>query len=217
MNILETMRTRHSVRAFLDEPIPRELLEQVLTDASRAPSAINMQPWEIHMVLDEERKRLSRRLIRSFRERSITCGPGAVRPLPERFIARARQCADAMTPLIERAGQDFKTCVNEGSLNFYGAPAVALVLMDVAFPPERMADIGILVGYLVLAAAGHGLASCPVGLVRAYEDEIKDHLNIPESKQLIISVALGKPDPAAPINEFRSTRAEMKEFVRWIE
>jgi nitroreductase len=122
-----------------------------------------------------------------------------------------------MIPLIERGGQDFKTYINEGSLNFYGAPAVALMFMDEAFPPERMADIGILVGYLVLAAAGHGLDSCPIGLVRAYDDEIKDHLNIPEDKQLIISVAFGRQDPVAPINEFKSTRAELKELVRWIE
>jgi nitroreductase len=216
MDLLEAMRMRHSVRAFMDEPIARELVEQILTDASRAPSAINMQPWEIHVALNEERKRLSRRLIRSFRERSVSCGPGSVRPLPERFIARGRECADAMTPLIERAGQDFKTYVNEGSLNFYGAPVAALMFLDERFPPERMADIGILVGYLVLAAAGHGLASCPIGLVRAYEDDIKDHLNITEEKQLIVSVALGMPDPEAPINEFRSTRADLKEFVRWI-
>jgi len=216
MDLLEAMRARHSVRAFKDEPLPRELLENLVAAASRAPSAINMQPWEIHMALNEERKRLSRRLIRAFRERSVSCGPGTVRPLPDRFIARARECSDAMTPLLERTGQDFKTYVNEGSLNFYGAPAVALMLMDEAFPPERMADIGILVGYMVLAAHAYGLASCPIGLVKAYEDEIKDQLNIPEDKQLIVSVALGKADPEAPINQFRSTRAELKEIVRWI-
>ena len=217
MNLLEVMRTRHSVRAFKDNAIPRELLAQILTDASRAPSAINMQPWEIHMVLNEERKRLSRRLIRAFRERNVSCGPGAVRPIPEHFMQRSRECAQAMTPLIERMGMDFKECVNEGSLNFYGAPAVALMFLDESFPPEREADIGVFVGYLILAAAGYGLASCPIGLVRAYEDEIKDHLNVPESKQLIVSVALGEPDPEAPINEFKSTRAELKEFVRWID
>ncbi len=66
MDILEIMRTRRSVRAFKDEPIPRELLEQVLVDAANAPSAINMQPCEVHMVVGEERKRLSRKLLRSF-------------------------------------------------------------------------------------------------------------------------------------------------------
>ena len=216
MNVLETMRTRRSVRAFKDEPIAKELLEEILKDASRAPSAINMQPWEVHMVMGEEKRRLSRRLKRAFKERGLSCGPGATRVLSEKFMQRARECQQDMTPLIEQMGSEFKTYVNEGSLDFYGAPAVALLFIDDSFPPERLVDIGSFMAYLAMAAAGHGLASCPIGLVKSYEDDIKDHLNISESKILVISVALGKPDPAAAINEFRSTRVELKEFVRWV-
>jgi nitroreductase len=217
MDILETIRARKSCRAFRDEPLSREILEKILRDAARAPSAINMQPWEVHMVAGEERKRLSRRLLKALRERQLTCGPGSSKPIPERFMERARQCADAMTPLVGRMGTDFRTYVNEGSLDFYGAPATALIFLDESFPPERGVDVGALVGYLVLAAAGHGLDSCPIGLVTAYEDEIRDHLNIPETKRLVISVALGIADETAAINEFRSPRIELGEFVRWID
>ncbi len=217
MDILDTMRDRRSTRAFSDEPVPRELLEAILTDASRAPSAINMQPWEVHMVLGEERRRLSRRLMRAFGERGLTCGPGSSRPLPERFMQRSRECGEGMAPLLERMGTDLPAFVNEGSLNFYGAPAVALIFLDEAFPHERMADIGAFMACVLLAAAGHGVASCPIGLVKSYEDDIKDHLNIPESKILVVSIALGKPEAQAPINEFRSSRAALDEFVRWVD
>jgi nitroreductase len=217
MDLLETIRTRRSCRTFKDEPITRQELEQVLTDASNAPSAINMQPWEVHLVMNDERKRLSRRLLRSFRERNLTCGPGASQTLPERFIERGRECAHAMIPLIQRMGSDFSTYINEGSLDFYAAPAVALIFLDESLPPDRAIDVGTFVAYLALAAVGHGLASCPIGLVVAYQDDIKDQLNIPESKRLIVSVALGKPDEHAAINEFRSTRAGLKDFVRWID
>lgn len=217
MDLIETIRTRRSVRAFLDEEIPREILEQVLADASRAPSAINMQPWEIHMVLGEERKRLSRKLLRSFSEKALTCGPGTAEPLPEKFMKRARDCADQMLPLVKQMEVDFKTYINEGSLSFYAAPAVALIFIDECFPSDRMVDIGSFLAYLVISASAHGLASCPIGLVKSYQDEIKDHLNIAETKNLAISVALGKPDMNAAINAFRSSRAELKEFVRWID
>ena len=216
MNILETMRERRSVRAFKDEPIAKELLEEILKDASGAPSAINMQPWEVHMVLGEEKRRLSRRLQRAFKERGLSCGPAATSVLHEKFMQRARECQQAMSPLIAQMGADFKTYVNEGSLDFYGAPAVALLFVDDSFPPERLVDIGSFMAYLLMAAAGHGLASCPIGLVKSYEDDIKDHLNISESKILVISIALGRPDTTAAINEFRSSRVELKEFVRWV-
>jgi nitroreductase len=217
MDLLTLLRNRRSVRSFRDEPLPRAVLEEILSDASRAPSAINMQPWEVHVVIGEERKRLSRRLLRAFKERGVACGPGATQPLPEKFIERGRECAALMTPLIERMGSDFKTYINEGSLDFYGAPAVALLFMEDCFPAERMTDIGSFLAYLLLAATAHRVGSCPIGLVTAYADQVKDHLNVPESKSLVISVALGYPTSEAAVNEFRSPRIELKDFVRWID
>jgi nitroreductase len=216
LDLIEAIRMRRSCRAFQDRPISRELLMQVLSDASNAPSAINMQPWEVTIVCDAERKRLSKKLIRAFRERGTGCSPGASRPLPNEGIRRARESADAMTPLIQEMGSDFRTYVDEGSLSFYGAPAVALLFIDESFPADRVTDLGAFMAYLLLAAAGHGLASCPIGLVKAYEDEVKDALNVPESKILVISVALGEPDPEAAINKFKSPRMELQEFVRWV-
>lgn len=217
MDLLDTIRTRRSTRAFKKQLIPKETLQRVLEDAANAPSALNMQPWEVHVAMGEELDRVSRRLLKSYAERQLSCGPGASRPLAEKFIARGRECAIAMTSLVQRMGMDFKTFVNEGSLNFYGAPAAAFLCLDESFPQERFVDIGSFMAYLVLSAAGHGLSACPIGLVTSYQDEIKDVLNIPESKIIAVSVALGIRDPEAPINEFRSTRAPVKEFVRWID
>ena len=169
------------------------------------------------MVLGVERERLSRQLMRSYRERRVTCGPGTARPLPERFISRARNCAEGMTPFVEQMGREFKSFINEGSLNFYGASAGALIFLDDSFPPERMTDVGCFVAYLLLAAAGHGLESCPIGLLNAYDDVVKEHLNVPDSKRLVLSVALGFADHDAAVNRFRSPRADLPEFVRWVD
>jgi len=217
MDLLTTIRTRRSVRAFRNESIPKQTLEKVLEDAANAPSALNMQPWEVHVVLGEELKRLSRQLLKSYAERQVTCGPGASQPLPDKFIERGRECATALSTLAQRMGMEFKTFVNQGSLQFYGAPAAAFLCLDESFPQERFVDIGSFLAYLVLSAAGHGLAACPIGLVTSYQDDIKDGLNIPESKIVVVSVALGLPDLEAPVNEFRSGRAPLKDFVRWID
>ncbi len=217
MDILEALSSRHSTRAFTDAPVPRELLEQLLETASRAPSAMNLQPWEVHMVLGGELKRLSRRLMRSYQERRITCGPGTGQPLPEQIKVRTREVRDGMAPLIEQMGSDFGTFINEGSLNFYGAPAAALVFLDELHPLERALDVGIFLAYLLIAAKAHGLGTCPIGLITAYADEIKEHLNVPESKRLLISVAIGIPDATAAVNSFESSRIAVTDFVRWID
>jgi nitroreductase len=109
MDVIEAIQERRSTRGFLDKPVGKETLERLLHLATQAPSAINLQPWEFAVVSGEERKRLSRVLVKRMRERAISCGPGAKNPLPE-------------------------------------------YLVDQVFSSARLTDIGIVVGYFVLAA-----------------------------------------------------------------
>jgi nitroreductase len=50
MDVYEAVTSRRAVRGFSDEPVPREVLERVLTAAGNAPSGSNIQPWRIYVV-----------------------------------------------------------------------------------------------------------------------------------------------------------------------
>lgn len=52
--VKENIMTRKSVRKFLDEPVPNDVLESVLKAGMAAPSAMNRQPWAIEVVNDKE-------------------------------------------------------------------------------------------------------------------------------------------------------------------
>jgi nitroreductase len=121
-----------------------------------------------------------------------------------------------MKDIGDPLGLDLNRFVGEGSCQFYGAPAAVLVCLDSLFPPVRMLDVGLALGYFLLASQARGLGTCPVGLILAYEEEIKEHLNIPEEKQLLLGLALGYPDPTAPINGLNSDREPIDKMVRWI-
>jgi nitroreductase len=216
MDILEALQDRRSTRGFLDKPVERGTLERLLSLATMAPSAINIQPWEITVVSGEERKRLSRLLVKRMKERNISCSPGARRPLPEYFMDRQRGLLQSMKPNLPD-NLPFQDFINEGSCNFYGAPTAVIITIDEVFSKARLTDIGLLVAYLVLAAHGLGLGSCPIGLITAFDDEIKEILNIPEEKHVVIGVAVGYKDPDAPINLSRSERASLSGLVKWRE
>ena len=167
--------------------------------------------------MGEEKERLSRRLIKAYREKQISCGPGNVKPLPKTIGKRGAKTLLMMNPFFEEMGVDSTKYINEGSCNFYGAPVAILLCLDDSFPNARLVDIGIALGYLVLAAHEFGLVTCPIGLITAYEDQIKDLLDIPENKIVVIGVALGYPDSDIPINRFKSQRDNLEKFVRWID
>jgi nitroreductase len=217
MDLIKAMNERKSIRAYKPDPIPRERLEELLRLSIQAPSAINLQPWEFIVVTGEEKERLSRRLIKAYREKQIGCSPGNIKPLPKTYGKRGAKNLDLMNPFFEEMKVQSNQFTNEGSCNFYGAPVAILLCLDNSFPDARMVDIGIALGYLVLTAHEFGLGTCPIGLITAYEDEIKDLLNIPENKKVVIGVALGYPDWDVPINRFKSQRDSLDKFVRWIE
>jgi nitroreductase len=217
MDLIKAIRERKSIRAFKPDPIPKKKIEEALNLALHAPSAINLQPWEFIVVVGEERERLSRRLMKAYREKKVSCGPDAVKPLPKAFGKRGAKTLEAMNPFFREMGVQSDQFINEGSCNFYGAPVAIIICLDDAFSKARFVDIGIILGYFVLAAHELGLATCPIGLIAAYEDEIKDMLNIPENKKVIIGIALGTPDQEGPINRFKSYREDLETFVRWID
>ena len=214
MDLLKVIEERRSTRAFLERPVEREMLEKLLRLATKAPSAINLQPWEFTVVSGEELNRLSRRLLKRMRERNISCGPGAKKPLPEYFVERQRGLLKTMLPGLPE-DTPFDDFINEGSCNFYGAPTAVLLTMDKSFSRSRLTDMGIVVGYFVLAAHSLGLGTCPIGLITAFDDDIKEELSIAEEKEVVVGVAVGFRDRDSPINQPRSERAPLDDVVRW--
>jgi len=217
MDLIKLIHDRKSIRAFRSDPIPRETIEEILRLSVLAPSAINLQPWEFIVVAGEEKGRLSRRLIKAYREKQISCGPGNVKPLPKTIAKRGAKTLELMNPFFEEMKVNPDQFINEGSCNFYGAPVAILICQDDSFSKAGLVDIGLTLGYFLIAAHDFGLGTCPIGLITAYEDEIKDLLNIPENIHVVIGVALGFPDWESPINRFKSPRESPDKVVKWIE
>ena len=217
MNVFSAMTNRQSARAYLPKPVARADIEDLLKYAGMAPSAINLQPWEYVIVYGEEKDRLVQQLKRAHAERNISCGPGTENPLPDIFKNRSRRASQAMAPKVAEMGLKFNQFVEEGSCSFYGAPIAIIVTLDRLFPKIRYLDVGLSVSYLLLAAQAKGLATCPIGLVTAYGDEIAGALDISDNKEIVLGIALGYADTQSPINCFKTERENLDAFRSWYE
>jgi nitroreductase len=56
MEFTEVIRNRHSIRTFSDRPVEPEKLQQILETANLAPSAGNLQAYEIYVVADFKKR-----------------------------------------------------------------------------------------------------------------------------------------------------------------
>jgi nitroreductase len=57
MDYFETIEKRRSVRKYLNEPVPRPVIEKAIEAALLAPNSSNLQPWEFYWVRNSEKKK----------------------------------------------------------------------------------------------------------------------------------------------------------------
>jgi nitroreductase len=57
MDAIEALKTRRSIRAFKSQPIPKEILEDLIDCARLAPTARGEEPWEFVVVTDADKRK----------------------------------------------------------------------------------------------------------------------------------------------------------------
>jgi nitroreductase len=55
--LLDLLKSRRSIRVYKSDPVPEEMIEQILEAGRWAPSATNRQPWAFVVIRDEEIRR----------------------------------------------------------------------------------------------------------------------------------------------------------------
>jgi nitroreductase len=201
--------------------VPEEVLTQVLDMARLSPSGINLQPWEFIVLTGESLKKANRVNIEQ-----ITSGAKASGDAPGYQITgpyRERQFAlgQKMFGLMGISRDDTKRRTEWGlkGIRFYDAPAAILVCADEMIYNSQsqmsLVDIGIVTQSISLAALEYGLGTCIEGAPLIYAAALKKALDIPESKRLILGIAIGYPDWDSPANQLRSDREPLDSLVTW--
>ena len=62
---------RRSIRAYLDRPVSKEIVSDILDVARRAPSGTNMQPWRVHVLTGEFRRAVCAKVEAAFLDPAV--------------------------------------------------------------------------------------------------------------------------------------------------
>jgi nitroreductase len=213
MNVSEAVERRISVRAFRPDPVPGEVVRDLLVRAARAASGGNVQPWRVHALAGEALARLI--------AKADAAGPDpepgyAVYP-PDlwephrtwRFKVGEALYATIDTPREDRAGRLAQYHRNR---RLFGAPVGVFVCLDRRMGPPQWADCGMYLMTLMLLAEERGLATCAQEYWVQYAETVERYLGVPEGEMLYSGLALGWRDEAAPINTLRTARAPFDEW-----
>ena len=65
MTLAESIRSRRSVRGFLDKPVPESIMQNIFDLAQQAPSNCNIMPWKVYVASGEKRNQISQELVKT--------------------------------------------------------------------------------------------------------------------------------------------------------
>jgi len=184
------LKSRRSIRNFLDQPVPRDTLKEILETASYAPSGLNGQPvkW---IVIDgrPEVKRFAKMTVDYLRY-TITDDPAiAKRANSEVWVSNWDRGMDSIT---------------------WGAPHMVIAYAEGSRWEE---ECKIALTFLDLAAYSHGLGACWAGLFNFAANAwapMREALGVPAGHNAFGAMMLGYPK-----NTFQRIPVRLEPRVIW--
>ena len=216
--------TRHSMRAYLPTAVPRQMIEDILQVASRAPSGTNIQPWKVHVLTGAAKQTLSARILEVFND------PAAAATHTDDYgyypkewlspyIDRRRKMGWDMYGLLGIQKGDKQRMHDQHGRNykFFDAPVGLIFTIDRVMQQGSWLDYGTFLQSIMIAARARGLHTCPQVAFMQFHKIILEYLDVPPDQMLVCGMSLGYADPHAAINTLITEREPVEEFTRWRE
>jgi nitroreductase len=218
MRVSDALNSRTSVRAFLDVPVPGEVVEDILLAASRSPSGGNLQPWHVWALGGQELARF-----KALMAERIQINPKGEKPeyniyppeLKEPYRSRRFKNGEDLYRTIGIPREDKAARLNQlaKNFNFFGAPVGLFFAIDRQMEPGQWADLGMYMQSIMLLAMEKGLSTCPQEAWGLWHKTVGEFIELPPHLMLFCGMALGYVDRAHPINSLRADRADLSEFA----
>lgn len=221
MDYAAIAQERRSIRGYKPEPIPREILEEIIHIAKQAPSSMNTQPWHFHVLTGEPLERIrkgntEKMMAGSAVDREIKLNHGYEGPHRERQIEIAVQLFEAMG--IARDDKERRMDWVMRGFRQFDAPVSIVITVDKALADDTIAhfDCGAATYGLVLAAWSKGIGSVINGQGIMQSSVVRENANIPEDQVIMTCVAMGYPDDAFVANDVKSRRSPNEQVASFI-
>lgn len=220
MNVSEAVRSRRSVRGFLDKPVDLDALRGIMDRATRAPSGGNLQPWNLHVVAGARmtalRDLMARRLVEApdGEGTEYTIYPPALAfPYRERRFGVGEALYARLG--IPREDKDARKRWFARNFQFFGAPVALFCYIDRSHGAPQWSDCGMLLQSLMLLLREAGLDSCPQECWALYARTISDFLGTPAEQMLFTGMSIGWKDAAEPANALETPRAPLDDVIHF--
>ncbi|UCD09849.1 MAG: nitroreductase [Dehalococcoidales bacterium] len=221
MELKEAINKRKTTRGFTDKPVPKEILEEIMKQALRAPSWGNTQPWEFVIAGGNVLSEIKQAYLDKAEE-----NPSPDLPFPQQFPEFIRERLPYARRQQPPDNRDPKEILKERQVmgsRMYEAPAVIYMLTDREMYEQdgnnkntyAIFDCGLIAQTIMLLAVEHGLGTVAAAQSVRCPEVLREKLEIPESKVVVLGLIIGYPDTENPQYNVYSDRVPLEEITRW--
>jgi len=213
-DLSRVVQERRSIRMFLrDKPVPRELLDEALALAMRAPSNSNIQPWRLYLATGPRRDELVEALLEQ-----ASAGFPATVGLPESFAPQRRELGALVygSMGVARDDAEARRIAQLRNWEFFRAPVAGVVCMHRDLGLVDSLGVGMFLQTLVLALTERGLGTCVQVSIAHFADVVRRQLEIPDDLRVLCGLAVGYADPDFPANQLRVPRNPIEKNVQFV-
>jgi nitroreductase len=222
MDVFQAVDSRLSCRWFLDKPVDAAIVRDLIAGAARAASGGNLQPWQVYALTGAPLAELKRKVAAFIAGRDARhvdaeypIYPAQMwEPYKGRRDYHGVQLYGALG--IDRSDAAARLAQYERNLVFFNAPVALFIGIERKLGPGQWADLGGYIHTLMYLARGHGLDTCAQESWARMHAIVKPFVGMPAEQMLFCAVAIGYGDRAHPANDFRSPRAELDEFCKFL-
>ena len=218
----DAITSRHSIRAYLPTPVPRETIEDILRVAARAPSGTNTQPWKVHVLTGAAKQRLSTAIRAAFddpEERAKHSEEYAYYPTQwaSPYIDRRRKVGWDLYGLLGIGKTDKARMHEQHGRNyaFFDAPVGLIFTIDRVMQQGSWLDYGMFLQNIMVAARARGLDTCPQAAFTQFHRIIEAQLGLAADEMVVCGMSLGHADPASIENTLITEREPVQGFTRF--
>ena len=217
MDVTQAVLSRSSVRSFLDNPVPDDLLKNLLEKSSRAASGGNLQPWKI-FVLNNSAMKNFLQFQQNWIEPEIPAYDIYPAKLKEPYRTSRYELGEQMYKLLGIGREDKDARIQQVMENFkfFGAPCAFFCFVDRQMGPPQWSDLGMFLQTFMLLAKEEGLDTCAQEAWSIKQDSVSTFVKACETDMLFCGMAIGYEDKSAPINRLTSSRRPIDEWVTFL-
>ena len=218
MKVSEAVKSRKSVRAFINKPIETNLLVDLLSLASRSPSGGNLQPWHIYL-LNGKKMNHFKEFMSEWKNPELPKYDIYPANLKEPYRTSRFELGEAMYKLLEipRDDKAARFAHLMENFNFFGAPAALFCFVDETMGPPQWSDLGMFLQTFMLLAQEQGIDTCAQEAWAVKPDSLREFFAVPEELSIFCGMAIGIKDTRARVNELQSERRPTDEWLTIFE